>query len=168
MLDSDIRIKTHEIPTELTESTLRKGSPKRVDTAQQYHQWSQPFRLSLAPLFPAANNIPRGPKISRASEGQHAKSLQSYPTLYSPMTVAHQAPAMTVAHQAPLSMGFSRQEHWNELPRPSPGDAPDPGIKPVSPWGSCIAGKFFTAEPPGSRGGMKSLSREIEKGALFF
>ena len=26
----------------------------------------------------------------------------------------------TVAHQAPLSMGFSRQEHWNWLPFPSP------------------------------------------------
>ena len=37
----------------------------------------------------------------------------------------------TVAHQAPLSMGFSRQEYWNGLPFPSPGDLPDPGIKPV-------------------------------------
>ena len=27
----------------------------------------------------------------------------------------------TVAHQAPLSMGFSRQEHWNGLPFPAPG-----------------------------------------------
>ena len=34
----------------------------------------------------------------------------------------------TVAWQAPLSMGFSRQEHWSELPFPSPGDLPDPGI----------------------------------------
>ena len=39
----------------------------------------------------------------------------------------------TVAHQAPLSMGFSRQEHWSGLPFPSPGDLPDPGIKPRSP-----------------------------------
>ena len=74
----------------------------------------------------------------------------------------------TIAHQAPLSMGFSRQEHWNELACPSPGDLPDPGIKPVSPCSSCIAGKFFTAEPPGNRGGIKSLGREIEKGAMFF
>ena len=36
----------------------------------------------------------------------------------------------TVAHQAPLSMGFSRQEYWSGLPFPSPGDLPDPGIKP--------------------------------------
>jgi len=39
----------------------------------------------------------------------------------------------TVAHQAPLSRGFSRQEYWSGLPFPSPGDLPDPGIKPRSP-----------------------------------
>ena len=27
-------------------------------------------------------------------------------------------------------MGFSRQEYWSGLPFPSPGDLPDPGIKP--------------------------------------
>ena len=32
-----------------------------------------------------------------------------------------------------MSMGFSRQEYWSGLPFPSPGDLPDPGIKPVSP-----------------------------------
>ena len=37
----------------------------------------------------------------------------------------------TVAHQAPLSMEFSRQEYWSELPFPSPGDLPNPGIKPM-------------------------------------
>ena len=39
----------------------------------------------------------------------------------------------TVAHQAPPSMEFSRQEYWSGLPFPSPGDLPDPGIKPGSP-----------------------------------
>ena len=38
----------------------------------------------------------------------------------------------TVAHQAPLSMGFSRQEHWNGVPCPSPGHRPSLGIEPVS------------------------------------
>ena len=38
----------------------------------------------------------------------------------------------TAAHQAPLSMGFFRQEYWSELPSPSPGDLPDPGIQPAS------------------------------------
>ena len=30
-------------------------------------------------------------------------------------------------------MGLPRQEYWNELPLPSPGDVPDPGIKLLSP-----------------------------------
>jgi len=38
-----------------------------------------------------------------------------------------------VAHQAPLSMEFSRQKYWSGLPFPSPGDLPDPEIKPRSP-----------------------------------
>ena len=55
----------------------------------------------------------------------------------------------TVALQVPLSMGFPRQEYWSELPFPSPGDLPDPGIKPATSCVSCVAGKFFTTEPPG-------------------
>ena len=39
----------------------------------------------------------------------------------------------TVAYQAPLSMGFSRQQYWNGLPFPSPGDLPNPEIEPGSP-----------------------------------
>ena len=31
-----------------------------------------------------------------------------------------------------MSIGFSRQEYWSGLPSPSPGDRPDPGIKPGS------------------------------------
>ena len=30
-------------------------------------------------------------------------------------------------------MGFSRQEYWSGLPFPSPGNLPNPGIKPRSP-----------------------------------
>ena len=51
----------------------------------------------------------------------------------------------TVAQQAPLSMKFSRQEYWNGLPFPTPGDFPGPGIKPTSP---AVTGRFFTTEPP--------------------
>ena len=39
----------------------------------------------------------------------------------------------TVTHQAPLSMEFSRQEYWSELPCPPPGDLFNPGIEPKSP-----------------------------------
>ena len=39
----------------------------------------------------------------------------------------------TVAYQAPLSMGFSRQEYWGQLPCPPPRDLPNQGIEPMSP-----------------------------------
>ena len=39
----------------------------------------------------------------------------------------------TIACQVPLSMEFSKQEYWRGLPFPSPGDLPNPGIKPRSP-----------------------------------
>ena len=38
----------------------------------------------------------------------------------------------TAACQAPLSFGISRQDYWGGLPFPSPGDLPNPGIKPGS------------------------------------
>ena len=43
-------------------------------------------------------------------------------------------------------MGFPKQEYWSGWPFPSPGDLPDPGIKPVSP---AFTGGFFTTEPLG-------------------
>ena len=36
-------------------------------------------------------------------------------------------------------MEFSRQEYWGGLPFPSPGDLPDPGIKPMSPVAPTLA-----------------------------
>ena len=39
----------------------------------------------------------------------------------------------TIALQAPLFMGFPRQAYWSGLPFPTPGDPPDPGIKPSPP-----------------------------------
>ena len=45
-----------------------------------------------------------------------------------------------------LSMAFPRQKYWNELPFPSPGNLPDPGIEP---WSPVLASRYFTAEPSG-------------------
>ena len=39
----------------------------------------------------------------------------------------------TIAGHVPLSTGFARQEHWSELPCPSPGYFPNPGIEARSP-----------------------------------
>ena len=52
----------------------------------------------------------------------------------------------TVAYQAHPSMGFSRQECWSGLAFPSPGDLPDPGIKPRSP---VLQADALPSEPPG-------------------
>ena len=46
-----------------------------------------------------------------------------------------------------LSIGFSRQEYWNGLPFPSPGDLPDPGMEPGS---SALQADSFLLEPPGN------------------
>ena len=50
-------------------------------------------------------------------------------------------------------MGFSGQEYWNGWPCPTPGDLPDPGIKPEFPTTPALAGGFFTTsttqEAPG-------------------
>ena len=72
----------------------------------------------------------------------HACSAtQSCPTLWDPMDCSC---------QAPLTMEFSRQEYWSELPFPTPGDLPDPGIKPKS---LVLAGGFFITVPPGNPSG---------------
>ena len=43
----------------------------------------------------------------------------------------------------PLSMGFSRQECWNGLPFPSPGDLSDPGVKLASFTSTALAGRYI-------------------------
>ena len=63
-----------------------------------------------------------------------------------PLVMSDSANLWTVAHQAPPSMGFSRQEHWSELPFPSPGELPNPGIKPTS---LTLAHRFFITEQAG-------------------
>ena len=49
----------------------------------------------------------------------------------------------TAALQASLSMEFSRQEYWSELPFSTPGDLLYPGIKPMSLASPALAGRFF-------------------------
>ena len=78
-------------------------------------------------------------------------SLHTYFTCGGGDLVAKSCPTLCnptdcVAHQASLSMGFPRQDYWNGLPFPSLGDLPNLGIELPSP---ALAGRFFTAEPPG-------------------
>ena len=70
--------------------------------------------------------IDRGETENNLEQESKVKVLvtQSYPTLATPWTVAH---------QAPLSMELSRQEYCSGLPCPPAGDLPNPGIKAASP-----------------------------------
>ena len=72
------------------------------------------------------------------SEKVKVKSLSRVPLFVTPWTVIYQTPP---------SMGFSRQEYWNGLPFPSPGDLPDPGTEPGSP---ALQADDLTSEPPGT------------------
>ena len=42
-------------------------------------------------------------------------------------------------------MRFSRQEYYSELPFPSPGNLPEPGIEP---WSPELEADALTSEPP--------------------
>ena len=70
-------------------------------------------------------------------------------------------PLWTVAYQGPLSMGFPKQEYWSGLLFPSPGDLPNPGIKPGSPtlWADALP-----SEPPGKPAGLRGIY-QIPRGA---
>ena len=62
-----------------------------------------------------------------------------------------------MCQQAPLSMGFSRQQYWSGLPFPSPGDLPNPGIKPKSP---ALQADALSSEPPGTGNPLQYSSLE--------
>ena len=53
-------------------------------------------------------------------------------------------PEWTVAYQAPLSMEFSKQEYWSEVPFSTPGDLPDAAITPMSCTGRQILYHYAT------------------------
>ena len=77
----------------------------------EYGKWL--FQYSVNLCF---NNI--------LTAGGNGVVTKSCPALVTPWTIAC---------QAPLSMVFSRQEFWSGLLFPSPGDLPNPGIKPRFP-----------------------------------
>ena len=57
-------------------------------------------------------------------------------------------------------MEFSRQEYWSGKPFPSPGDLPEPGIKPGSP---ALQADSLLSEPPG-----KPPNEEVPKDLILF
>ena len=49
----------------------------------------------------------------------------------------------------PSVYGILRQEYWSGLSFPSPGDLPNPGIKPGSPVAPALQANSLSSEPPG-------------------
>ena len=100
-----------------------------------------PRNLSLLNLNP--QRLPRGSgergnslhskwKLSGEGDGTLSLLIVVVTIVQSLSRVWHFMTPWTVAHQAPLSMGFPGQDYWSGLPFPSPGDLPNPRIKPVS------------------------------------
>ena len=75
----------------------------------------------------------RGILATVPAKGSEVKSLSRVRLFATPWTVAYQDPPC---------MGFSRQEYWNGLSCPPPGDLPNPWKSFASP---ALAGRFFTA-----------------------
>ena len=57
-------------------------------------------------------------------------------------------------------MGFSRQKYWSVLPFLSPGDLPDPGIKPRFP---ALQADSLLSEPPGKPSFPHTLIKSMGK-----
>ena len=110
---------------------LRTCKPRREVALEPDHVGSQPLCFLISRTVRNAFLV-----LSHL----HAQSLSCVPLF---------ATLWTVAHQAPLFMTLTWQEYWWWLSFPTPGDIPDPGIKPTSPASSALAGGFFTTEPPG-------------------
>ena len=74
-------------------------------------------------------------------------------TLFESQSISHSVvpnfvTPWTLASQAPLSMELSRQEYWSGLPCLSPGELPNPGIKPRS---LASQADSLLSEPPGPK-----------------
>ena len=80
---------------------------------------------------------------------KRSEVAQSFLTLCDPMDIAY---------QAPLSMGFSRQEYWSGLSFHSPGDLPNPGIKPGSPT---LEADALPSEVPGKLPNLYLMSNMV-------
>ena len=114
-------------------------------------------------------------KLTQGHRAHKDKSKQPHPKLFAfhslsysfPLWHALAAPPCTTPYpktrwtgfcQAPLSMAFSRQRYWSGLPFSSPGDLPDPGIKP---WSPSFQADSLPPEPPGIPSNIKILENTI-------
>ena len=97
----------------------------------KYCQLSETLCPHLLEKKNTSDHFTRDSQVARACMLSHFSSVWLFVTL------------RTLAQQAPLSVEFSGQEYWRELPCPPAGDLTDPGIKPVSLMSPKLADVFF-------------------------
>ena len=123
--------KTHQWPQDWKRSVFipiaKKGNAKECSNYHTTALISHPSKVMLKILQVRlqstwTKNFQMS-KLSLEKAGEREKSLSHVRLFVTPWTVAYQAPP---------SMGFFRQEYWSGLPLSSPGNLPNPGIKPRS------------------------------------
>ena len=109
--------------------------------AQVHVHWSQWCYLTISfsavsfpfclQFFPASGSFPMSWLFASGGQSIGAVNIINKCSLLSSVWLF--VTPWTVACQSPLSMKFSRQEYWSGWPFSSPGNFPNPGIKPGSP-----------------------------------
>ena len=96
-------------------------------------------KMEIRMIIPIQWSLGEDKRRSISEAGEWQARLSSFSCVWLCATLG------TIVHQAPLSMGFSRQEYWAELPCPPPGNLPNPGIEPTSLVSPSWAGVFFSS-----------------------
>ena len=116
-------------------SVCFSASPKQVSAPGSFPE--KPSSIYKAAPIPSHSLI----LLQKLHSSHH-----SWCVCVSHSVMSNSATPWTVAHQAPLSMGFSRQEYWNEVPFPSLEDLANLGIEPRSP---ALQAGSLPSVPPG-------------------
>ena len=112
---------------------IRPALETHQNGEREGHYLASPLLLLYSsPLVPLTGLLCLEASWQRSLE--YVGSLTYSPCVHAQLLICVKffATPCTLACQAPLSMEFSRQEYWSELPFPSPRDLPNPGIEPVS------------------------------------
>ena len=124
----------------------------------QHDTWGRAQRNALFSHDRDQAGVPYDPPPPQKGRGRpHSEARRSHGRLCGPVDCSPPG--------CPLSMGFSRQEGWSGLPLPSPGDLPDPGIKPGSPE---LQAGSLTSEPPGKEAAKSFMEGSSSRPLLTF
>ena len=121
------KVSAYSLDSEITECMLNvKRKRSRTETWTMY-------------MFNKVEMKKEGPgsRLRRISRRDWRRATEAKGKLSESVLIAQSCLTVrnpwAVAHQGALSMEFSRQEYWSGLPCPSPGNLPNPQIKPMSP-----------------------------------